>query len=334
MLPASNKGPSENFGFPDVCLTPVASIPVPIPYPNFAAHAMAVDFVPNVMVGMIPALNLASMIPMTTGDDAGVDNWTYEGLAEFVEGNPCVIVGGLPGICLTCPALGNKGNVETAVVAPGAPNVLYTLAEEAASIEARLAGPPLAGEGFAAEGVGYLRVNVFSFGLPAAVDTAVCRLAARGMRALVLDLRGCPGGELSSFLELGGDFLPRGAELVTMTDAEGDDLTYRAGRAQAHRFPIALLVDGGTASAAELFAACLAAHGRALVVGAPTHGKRTGQVLLRGASGEVVPVTTARFSPPGCGEGVLDATGRVVPHLAAGAENALALAVSRLAPAA
>jgi carboxyl-terminal processing protease len=331
MLPASNKGPSENFGFPDVCLTPIGAVPVPIPYPNFAAHAMAVAFVPNVLVGMIPALNLASMIPATTGDEPGVDNWTETGWAKFTMGNPCVFVGMLPGINLACPSVGNKGNCGDAmVVAPGAPNVLYTLAADPAAILAR---PPIAEERFAEEGVGYLRVEVFSFGLPAAVDAAVRRLEARGMRALVLDLRGCPGGELGSFLDLAADFLPRGAHLVTMTDADGDDLAHRAGRDPAYAFPLAILVDGGTASAAELFAACLSAHGRAVVAGTPTCGKRSGQVLLRDAAGELVPVTAARFSTPASDHAVLDTEGRVVPHLHARDGDALALALAHLSAA-
>ncbi len=49
-----------------------------------------------------------------------------------------------------------------------------------------------------AEGIGYLAVRVFSFGLPSAVDVAIVRLRARSLSALVIDLRDCPGGELSA----------------------------------------------------------------------------------------------------------------------------------------
>ena len=331
MLPASVKGPGLNFGFPDVCLTPVGPTVVPIPYPNNAAHAMAVGFVPNVLVAMMPALNLASMIPMTTGDEPGVAHWTYTGWAKFVAGNPVVFVGMLPGICLTCPSVGNKGNCAVATVsAPGIPNVLYTLARgagDAASMEALLDGPPLSDERLTAEGVGVVRVNVFSFRLPAVFAAAVSRLTASGMRALVLDLRDCPGGELSAFLELAGDFLDRGAELVTMTDAEGDEIRYLARRPRAYGFPLALLVNGGTASAAELLAGCLAAHGRAVVVGAATHGKRTGQTVVRTAAGEPTLVTAARFATAGA---PLDGQGRVVPHLEVPDGDAMAAALRHL----
>lgn len=303
MLPSSNKGPSLNFGFPDVCLTPVGPVIVPIPYPNFGAHAMAVAFSPNVMTAMIPALNLGSVIPLTTGDEPGVAHWTVMGPGTFDVGNPVVNVNMLPGINLTCLTDGNTGNDEPGmVVAPGAPNVLYTLARADHDI---LDGPPLADEGFAAEGVGYLRIQVFSWRLPAALDGAVNRLVERGMRALILDLRGCPGGELKAFLDLASDFLPRGAHLVSVIDAEGDEVRHRARREPAYSFPLALLVDGGTASAAELFAGCLAAHGRALVIGAPTHGKDTGQILVRGPSGGIEARTAARF----------DRSGPVAPHI-------------------
>jgi carboxyl-terminal processing protease len=110
-----------------------------------------------------------------------------------------------------------------------------------------------------------------------------------------------------------------------MIDAEGDELQHRARRAPAHEFPLVLLVDGDTASAAELFAACLSAHGRAVVAGAPTRGKDTGQILVRASSGEAVSITAARFIPPGA---PLDAAGRVAPHLPA--SDALAAALEYL----
>src|SRR5689334_17526415 len=168
MLPASNKGPSLSFGFPDVCRTPVGPVIVPIPYPNFGAHAQAATFSPIVSVAMIPALNQGSIIAMTTGDEPGVAHWTVKGPGTFDMGNPVVFVDMLPAINLTCQTAGNTGNDQPGmVVAPGAPNVLYTLApgagegarfvtavgtgvalshDERASMEHRLCDPPLAGD--------------------------------------------------------------------------------------------------------------------------------------------------------------------------------------------
>ena len=68
MLFANNRGTGMNFGFPDVCLTPAAPSPLPIPYPNFGPNAMAMPFSPTVKFTFMPALNMLSKILMTTGD--------------------------------------------------------------------------------------------------------------------------------------------------------------------------------------------------------------------------------------------------------------------------
>ncbi|NUP14464.1 MAG: DUF4150 domain-containing protein [Polyangiaceae bacterium] len=335
MLPASNKGPSLNFGFPDVCRTPIGPLIIPIPYPNFAAHAMAIPFSPVVSAAMIPALNLASVVPLTTGDEPGVAHWTVMGPGTFDMGNPVVFIDMLPGINLTCPTSGNTCNDEPGmVVAPGAPNVLYTFAPaadpqsrerrldnvELGAFDALLEGPPTGDERLLSEAVGYLRVCVFSWRLPAAVDAAVVRLIGQGARALVMDLRGCPGGELRVLTELAGDFLERGDHIVTEIEADGTESTHRARREPAHTLPVALLVDGGTASAAELFAGALQAHGRAVVIGEPTYGKHTGQVLARVQDGAVAR-NAALLQPPGSASNREDS--KVIPDQAATNECAI-----------
>jgi carboxyl-terminal processing protease len=299
VLPASNKGPSLSFGFPDVCLTPVGPVIVPIPYPNFGAHAMAATFSPIVSVAMIPALNMGSVLAMTTGDEPGVAHWTIKGPGTFDTGNPVVFVDMLPAICLTCLTDGNTANNEPGtVVMPGAPNVLYTWAARAGAVEEALAGDPVDGARLE-EGIGELRVRVFSMALPGRVHLLIARWLEEGLRALVLDLRGCRGGLLRAFIAIASDFLPEGAELATLEDAEGDRIVYRSRSARPHAMPLVLVVDGGTASAAELFAGCLQAHGRATVVGERTHGKGIAQCLLRDAQGGAALATAARVFLPG-----------------------------------
>lgn len=309
MLPASNKGPSLSFGFPDVCLTPVGPVVVPIPYPNFGAHAAAATFSPIVSVGMIPALNQGSILAMTTGDEPGVAHWTVKGPGTFDMGNPVVFVDMLPAINLTCQTSGNTGNDQPGmVVAPGAPHVLYTLApgageggrfaraagagallshDERASMEYVLSGAPLRGEPeLLPGGVGLVRVSAFSLALPGALHLAVERLASRGVRRLVLDLRGCPGGEWLALVEAAADFLEPGALVATLRDAEGDETPHRARGEHPCRLPMIVLVDGRTASAAELFAGVMQAHGRARVAGERTRGKGVAQALFPGQAGE------------------------------------------------
>lgn len=287
MLPASNKGPSLNFGAPDVCLTPVGPVVVPIPYPNFGAHALAVPFSPIVKAAMIPALNLASVITLTTGDEPGVAHWTVMGPGTFDLGNPIVFIEKLPAINLTSQTAGNTMNDQPGmVVAPGAPNVLYTLAPESGrgepppspSAHDRVSGSPVALSRLEGD-VGYLRVAIFSLALRPAVSALLREWQSRtALSCLVLDLRDCPGGELLGAVQLLGELLPEGAVLAIARDAEGDDVVYRSHNPSPSAVPLVLLVNRSTASAAEVFAGALRWHGRALLVGERTYGKGAAHV--------------------------------------------------------
>lgn len=338
MLPASNKGPSLSFGAPDVCRTPVGPIIVPIPYPNFAAHAMACVFSTVVTANMLPALNLASIIAMTTGDEPGVAHWTVKGIGTFAVGNPVVFIEGLPGIMLTAQTMGNKMNCPTgAVIAPGAPNVLYTLApQETGSTgqtdragqtdEERLSGPALEGEPeLLSGGIGLVRARVFSLAFPGALHLALERLAAEGMSTLVLDLRGCPGGELLAFVEAASDFLAPGARIATLRDAEGDASPRLARGGPWATLPVFCAVDRATASAAELFAAALAGHGRATIVGERTYGKGVARTGATGAGADATGGEAVRevLLPDGSS---LDGAG-LSPHVGCAGADAVETAI-------
>jgi carboxyl-terminal processing protease len=318
MLPASNRGAGMNIGFPDVCLTPVGPVVVPIPYPNFAMHATAAAFSPVVKISGVHGLNLGSIIPMTSGDEPGVAHWTVKGPGAFTMGNPIVFIDRLPAINLTCPTTGNTANNALgAVLVPGAVNVFYTYARPRAEAEprgvsperaaalgdlvlGRAGGPPLRAA-MLGDGVGYVHIGLITTDLPSRFHVAAKRLEAEGARALVLDLAGCPGGDLDAAVAWAACFLDAGAEIVRIEDAEGDELVRRAALPAVYTMPLAVLVDAGTASAAELFAACLKAHRRAVLLGRRTHGKGSAQRLVP-AGGELPSFdyrTAARCSAPG-----------------------------------
>ena len=91
--------------------------------------------------------------------------------------------------------------------------------------------------------------------------------------------------------------LEPGSIIATLTDVDGDDIVYRTHQPCSYECPVALWVDGGTASAAELFAGSLQAHGRAVVVGQPTYGKGAAQMVVRTNDGPIY-ATVGRFALP------------------------------------
>jgi carboxyl-terminal processing protease len=310
MLPASNKGVGMNMGFPDVCLTPAVPAPVPIPYPNMAMNAMAAPFCPTIFFTCMPALNMGSIIPMTLGMQPGVANPLYMQMGMYTMGNPVVLAMALPAITLTCPTTGNAmNNPVGAVLVPSVTNVFLSDAESPALAEAvdgdvvdalaetlrtRPVASKLVGD------VGYLRIERFLAATPSSTHHAIADLRSRGATRLVIDLRGCPGGETDAAIALAGDFLEERAIIATIVDVDGDGLIYRSSGA-LHREPLTLLVDGGTASAAELFAGALRAHARAAIVGARTYGKSTAQAIVA-VDGRMEYRTVGRFLLPDVGD--------------------------------
>jgi len=110
---------------PDVCMTPAAPSPVPVPYPNFAMSDMAdpASIVENVLVVGMPALNMGSSLLLSQGDEAGsagggVACGQIMGKADFVDGSMTVMVGGMPGVCLTGMTTQNANNTVGLVASP------------------------------------------------------------------------------------------------------------------------------------------------------------------------------------------------------------------------
>ncbi|WP_438028299.1 S41 family peptidase [Sorangium sp. So ce233] len=324
-------------GFPDVCLSPVFGL---FPFPNMHPNGMMFPFSFNVWFSMMAALNIAAFAILTMGDQLGTLHWTFMGQGRHTFGNFRVFINFLPATTLLCPRVGNNFNCFIGIqVLPSVTNVFITY--NAGSAEsARPAGAPLLADLDAlvaslhpcgstspvesaslAPGIGYVRIRHFSLDVPARVHTALSALEAEGLETLVLDLRDNPGGELTAFLELAGDFLEPGSVLGRAIDADGDEVVYRSNHRDPCRAPLWILVDRGTASAAELFAGCLQWHGRAIVAGERTYGKGTAlKVAVDPAEGAQVLTPAAMVVLPG-GESI-QATG-VRPDVALGGSEGL-----------
>ncbi len=159
---------------------------------------------------------------------------------------------------------------------------------------------PVADVRMIGDGVGYFRVTQFSEPAAGAVQSALDELQAKNMRGFVLDLRGNPGGLLRSAVAVSQKFLPPDVEIVsTLGRLPAENHSY-VGRGRVHltNFPMVVLVNGGSASAAEIVAGAFQDHHRAEVVGEKTFGKGTVQVLLPMSSGAALRLTTARYFTP------------------------------------
>jgi carboxyl-terminal processing protease len=153
-----------------------------------------------------------------------------------------------------------------------------------------------------ADGVGYLSLSMVRENCAAEMEQEIEKLVAQGMKSLVLDLRSDPGGLRDEAVQVSDLFLdPHQDILVSRGRAPGDNHRWTDGSPQRWRgLPVVVLVNGGTASAAEIIAGALQDHDRALVVGDTTYGKGIVQTLFPLGSDVALRITTARwFTPSG-----------------------------------
>jgi carboxyl-terminal processing protease len=155
------------------------------------------------------------------------------------------------------------------------------------------------------DGVGYVRLTQFGEHTSAELDAALKTLSKQGMESLILDLRGNPGGLLEQAVKVCEKFLPR-RQLIVSTEGRRatDRAEYRAtSNGRYADLPLAILVNGGSASASEIVAGCLqdttaAGKSRALVVGEQTFGKGSVQKVLPLDGGLALRLTTAKYYTP------------------------------------
>lgn len=151
-------------------------------------------------------------------------------------------------------------------------------------------------------GVGYISLNPVAETSALELNAEVTQMRAKGMKAMILDLRRNPGGLLDQGVKVTDLFLDPGQSIVaTRGRARGSSRGFKDGAAQAWPdMPIVTLVDEGTASAAEIISGALQDHDRAVVVGTPTFGKGLVQTLFPIGEGVALKLTTARwFTPSG-----------------------------------
>jgi len=150
------------------------------------------------------------------------------------------------------------------------------------------------------DGIGYVRLSVFSGNSTDEVRSALQRLRREGMAKLILDLRENPGGLLEQGVNISDLFLPAGDVVVEVRARRPQEsVTARASDPETGgTMPVVVLVDEYSASAAEIVAGALQDHDRALVVGERTFGKGSVQDLFPLSGGNVLKLTTAKWYTP------------------------------------
>jgi carboxyl-terminal processing protease len=152
------------------------------------------------------------------------------------------------------------------------------------------------------DAVGYIDLKAFSDSTAKELTAAITALRARGMKTLVLDLRTNPGGLLSQGVRVTDLFLNPGQRIVSMRGRVPEANRDFADSAKQRwpDLPLIALVDGRSASAAEIVAGALQDHDRAVIVGTPTYGKGSAQsVVSFGAEGGLKLTTARWFTPSG-----------------------------------
>lgn len=147
--------------------------------------------------------------------------------------------------------------------------------------------------------VGYFKLDKFTSTSADEVENALQQLYRQGMQGLVMDLRGNPGGLLTSAIQISDEFLPQGTIVATRGRNSSDNTEEHAKKEHTWKIPLVVIVDHDSASASEIFAAAIQENQRGLVVGRTSYGKGTVQTQFPlQSSGCSLRITTAKFYSP------------------------------------
>lgn len=148
--------------------------------------------------------------------------------------------------------------------------------------------------------IAYLSLSEFNAQSARQVRSDLRELLRDNPNGLILDLRNNPGGYLQMAVDIAGEFLPRGALIVTETQRGERDVDLRVSRAGvALDIPMVVLVNGGSASASEIVAGAIQDHERGILVGEATFGKGSVQQTHSLLDGSTLRVTIAKWILPG-----------------------------------
>ena len=145
--------------------------------------------------------------------------------------------------------------------------------------------------------VGYIHIDSFESETATQFEEAVSDLEKQGMEALVLDVRYNPGGLVTSVVKILDDILPEGVVVYT-EDKNGDRQNYTSSGDTHLDYPMAVLINGDSASAAEILAGAIKDYEYGTLIGTTTYGKGIVQTNFPLEDGDAVKLTTAKYFTP------------------------------------
>lgn len=146
-------------------------------------------------------------------------------------------------------------------------------------------------------GIGYIEITEFDEVTEDQFAEALAECKANGMKALILDLRSNPGGNLSTVCEIGRMVLPKGM-IVYTEDKYGKRDEYTCDGLRQLKVPAVVLVNGYSASASEILAGAMKDHGVATIMGTTTFGKGIVQRIISLSDGSAVKLTVSKYYTP------------------------------------
>ena len=147
--------------------------------------------------------------------------------------------------------------------------------------------------------IGYFKITSFQKTTPRDVDAALWKLHEQGMRSLVIDLRGNPGGLLKAAVDVADKFVMDGMIVATRGRSPREDFDHKGQVVGTWRVPLVILVDHDSASASEILAGAIQDHRRGSLVGEKSYGKGSVQgIFPLNSSGIGVRLTTAKWYTP------------------------------------
>ncbi len=149
--------------------------------------------------------------------------------------------------------------------------------------------------------IGFFRLTSFQRSTLTEMDNAINKLDSLGVKKLVIDVRGNPGGLLDMALQIANRFVPEGVLLSTKGRSPNQSWVHRARTTNQWNMPLVVLIDSESASASEIFAGCIKDHARGQIVGTRSYGKGSVQTIfpLRAIPGGLRMTTAHFFSPKG-----------------------------------